>query len=43
MFAFEITKEDVKNSIKSNFPDVKSDDDTVNNLWEKLDFDAIEK
>lgn len=43
MFAFEITKEDVKNSLESNFPDVESDDDTVNNLHEKLDFDAIEK
>lgn len=43
MFAFEITKEDVKNSLESNFPDVESGDDTVNNLYEKLDFDAIEK
>ena len=43
MFAFEITKEDVKNSLESNFPDVESSDDTVNNLYEKLDYDAIEK
>ena len=43
MFAFEITKEDVKNSLESNFPDVESGDDTINNLYDELDFDAIEK
>lgn len=43
MLAFEITKEDVKNLLESNFPDVESDDDTVNDLYDKLDFNAIEK